>query len=97
MSAPADGRPAGRVREVFPAEGQEGRDQAQADEGKAETARQGEQSSVVNISTGVARKFSRRCQGHGWVGGGRIGSGLPGEGTLSTCESYRKKLITSVM
>ena len=70
MSAPADGRPAGRVREVFPAEGQEGRDQAQADEGKAETARQGEQSSLVNISTGVARKFSRRCQGHGWGGGG---------------------------
>ena len=71
MSAPADGRPAGRVREVFPAEGQEGRDQAQADEGKAETARQGEQSSLVNISTGVAKKFQGGARGRGgWGGGG---------------------------
>jgi hypothetical protein len=39
VPAALDGRPAGRVREVLPPQGQEGRDQTQTDEAEAEAIR----------------------------------------------------------
>jgi hypothetical protein len=39
LPAASDGRPAGRVREVLPPQGQEGRDQTQADEAETEATR----------------------------------------------------------
>jgi hypothetical protein len=39
VPAASDGRPAGRVREVLPSQGQEGRDQTQTDEAEAEAIR----------------------------------------------------------
>jgi hypothetical protein len=39
VPAASDGRPAGRVREVLPPQGQEGRDQTQTDEAETEAIR----------------------------------------------------------
>ncbi len=39
VPAASDSRPAGRVREVLPPQGQEGRDQTQADEAETEATR----------------------------------------------------------
>jgi hypothetical protein len=55
VPAASDGRPAGRVREVLPPQGQEGRDQTQTDEAETEATRKVRHTPLFSLF------FSQNC------------------------------------